>query len=125
MKNKSGWGLNEMLVLCAILVGFLLLVVILVNRLYSNLEVLNKNAEAPGYTYATIESKLETKAKEYYKENKKTKIITTDELIKDGYLTTKQLMAKNESSPCIGYVSVEGDDFKAFISCENYETEGY
>ena len=119
--NKRGWGLSEMIVLCCILIGFLLLVVVLVNKLYSDVEEMTTtNSERYGYSYKEIENNLKEAAKNSYEKNKDCVMIMTD------YLTSSKLTPLNKTEPCIGYVTVENKNtFKAYISCEEYETDGY
>lgn len=125
--NKRGWGLSEMIVLCCILVGFLLLVVVLVNKLYSDVEEMTTtNSERYGYSYKEIENNLKEAAKNYYKKNKDSVMIMSDDLLLTDYLTSSKLTPLNKTEPCIGYVTVENKNtFKAYISCEEYETDGY
>ncbi len=125
--NKHGWGLSEMIVLCCILIGFLLLVVVLVNQLYSGVEKMNYNvSEKNGYSYKEIENNLVLSAKEYYKKNKDSVMIMSDDLLIEKYISSSKLTPLNKDEPCIGYVTVSADkSFKAYISCEDYETEGY
>ncbi len=125
--NNHGWGLQEMIILCCILVGFLLLVVVLVNQLYSGVEQMEyENSEKYGYSYKEIEKNVEEAAKKYYQKNKSVVMITTEELLLEDYLTSSKLIPLNHSEPCIGYVNVlENNNFETYISCEEYETEGY
>ena len=80
--NNKGWGLAEMIVLCCILIGFLLLTVVLVNQLYSDIDELERNtSEKYGYSYREIEDNLENAAKNYYKKNKGSTIIMSETTI--------------------------------------------
>ena len=125
--NNKGWGLAEMIVLCCILIGFLLLTVVLVNQLYSDIDELERNtSEKYGYSYREIEDNLENAAKNYYKKNKGLTIIMSDDLLENNYITVSKLKPLNHDEPCIGYVEViDNKNFKAYISCEEFETEGY
>ena len=125
--NNHGWGLQEMIILCCILVGFLLLVVVLVNQLYSGIEQMEYDtSEKYGYSYKEIESNLKEASKKYYLKNKSAVMITTEELLLENYITSNKLTPLNSSEPCIGYVNVlDSKTFDVYISCEEYETEGY
>ena len=125
--NNHGWGLQEMIILCCILIGFLILVVVLVNQLYSGVEQMEyENSEKYGYSYKEIEKNLENAAKRYYRKNNTLVLITSEELLLEDYITSNKLTPLNKSEPCIGYVNVLDDKtFETYISCEEYETEGY
>ena len=125
--NNHGWGLQEMIILCCILVGFLLLIVVFVNQLYTGLEKAEvENNENYGYSYKDIESNLKNAAKNYYRKNKSLVIITSEELLLEEYITSSKLTPLHSSEPCIGYVNViDNNNFESYISCEDYETEGY
>ena len=80
--NNRGWGLSEMIILCCILVGFLLLVVVLVNQLYSGVEQMEyETSEKYGYSYKEIENNLKNAAKKYYQKNKSAVMITSEDLL--------------------------------------------
>ena len=125
--NNHGWGLQEMIILCCILVGFLILVVVLVNQLYSGLEQMETtNNETYGYSFEDIENNLKEASRKYYLKNKSLVMITSDDLLSENYITISKLTPLNGTEPCIGYVKVVDDKtFDAYISCEEYETEGY
>lgn len=116
-----------MLIFCAILIGFLLVVVILVNKLYSGLEKQQSNI-ATKNNYQNIETKLKKAAQKYYQEidDDTITVISSDELLEEKYLTNQQLTPPNSKIPCTGYVIVKlKDSFIPYISCQDYETEGY
>ncbi len=124
MKNKAGWGLAQMLVLCGILIAFLLLIVILVNQLYSGLESIYSDKN--GYEYEQIERNVEESSKKYFQKHKDKSYVDSDELILESFLSRDELMPYNKENPCIGYTIKEKEAvLKTYISCEDYETEGY
>ncbi len=127
MNNNRGWGLNEMIILCCILIGFLILAVVMINQLYTDLQdVEQDNQRHYGYTYSEIEANMVNSAKKYFKNNKEVLYITSDELLQNNYITSIELTPYKKGEPCIGYVQVEdGIHFKSYISCEEYETNGY
>ena len=128
MQNKNGWGLNEMLVFCAIIIAFLILTVILINQLYSGLEKNEKQEEKTNYTYKEVEENLKLAAKNYYKKHKdeEIEIVLSEDLLLEKYITEEQLTPTKEQFPCAGYVEIEDVvKYNSYISCDNYETEGY
>lgn len=122
--NNHGWSLKEMLFLSSIILLAMLVVVVLVNNLYSNLTTTTNQSgdTSKKYTYKDVEKNVQEAAKGYYKKTENS-LITTEELIENKYLDTKKLTVENEI--CEGYVLVEENNFAAFITCPNYETEGY
>ena len=65
-------------------------------------------------------------SKKYYLKNKSLVMITSDELLLEDYITISKLTPLNGTEPCIGYVNViDEKTFDSYISCEEYETEGY
>ena len=117
--NNHGWGLKEMLFFSAILLFFVLFVSVLINSLYSQLDLSNN-----GSTYKDIENNLKIAARRYIKNHADddSEILTSDELIENKYLTSSKLKTSNDT--CEGYVMIT-DDYEVFIHCNNYETEGY
>ena len=129
--NNHGWGLKEMLFFSAILLFFVLLVSVLINSLYSQLDLSNNGSSSTpssstnnGYTYKDIETNLKIAARRYIKNHADddSEILTSDELIENKYLTSRQLKTGNKTTE--GYVKIT-DEYEAFIHCNNYETEGY
>lgn len=127
IKNNHGWGMREMIVFSSILIGFLLLAVILVNQLYTGIEQMNKPNETPkGYSYQEIELNIKTAAKKYNKEHPEESIIYKEDLVDLNYLKEEKMFSKKEQDTCTGYVIIEDEKtFLPFISCNEYETEGY
>lgn len=125
MKSKNGWGLSEMLILCCILIGFLLLAIVLANQLYNGVGKMNEEAiKNVGYSYEAIEQNLLKASQRYYKKHKSSTILSSD-LIEEGFLSKQELTPKNQITPCIGYTTVTDTKFTPYISCEDYETIGY
>jgi len=128
--NNHGWGLKEMLFLSAILFFFVILVSVLISNLYKGLDRTTiispdeTSSQTKEYTYSQIESNLKQAAQRYYQKNKEEigDIIISSELIENGYITKSKLKTKDDD--CEGYVII-GDDFATFITCDQYETEGY
>lgn len=131
--NNHGWGLKEMLFFSAMLLFFVLLVSVLINSLYSQLDLSNNGSSSSstpssstnnGYTYKDIENNLKIAARKYIKNHADddSEILTSDELIENKYLTSSKLKTSNDT--CEGYVMIT-DDYEVFIHCNNYETEGY
>ena len=99
----------------------------MINNLYSQLDLSqdsSNSSSSTDYTYQQIESNLSAAAKRYYKTHTDdaSTIVISEDLVELGYLKSSQLQTKNDA--CEGY-AVIADDFKAYITCSNYETEGY
>jgi len=123
IRNNHGWSLKEMLFLTSILVLAMLVVVVLVNSLYNSLEGTKSSEEKPkSYSYQEVEKNLSDAAKRYYKKEE-SNLITSDDLMENKYIDIKKLTAGSDI--CEGYVLVEEKEFTPFITCTNYETEGY
>lgn len=122
--NNQGWGLREMIILSAIILFFVILESILISNLYSKLEMPETNKPSSSLTYTQIEENLKQASKQYYKKYKTDigNIILSEDLIKSGYLKKNKLSTSNDT--CEGYVIID-EDFMPFITCANYETEGY
>ncbi len=128
--NNHGWGLKEMLFFSAILLFFVLLVSVLINSLYSQLDLSNNGSStsssstSSGYTYKDIENNLKFAAQRYIKNHADddSEILTSDELLESKYIMSSKLKTSNDT--CEGYVMIT-DDYETFIHCNNYETEGY
>lgn len=126
MKNKNGWGLNEMIIFCAIIVGFLILVVILVNNLYKGLQNDTSVPTKKSYTYSEVENNLKNAAKKYHNLYEDIELIEANDLLIENLINDDKLTPLGEKSPCDGYVIVEtANVLKSYISCEKYETKGY
>lgn len=121
--NNQGWGLREMLLLCAILLFCVLLVATLINNLYEGLASGNNNTTSSN-AYTKVERSLASAARIYSRRYEvSNNLIISEDLLDVGYITEEELMV--EDDVCTGYVLVNEDKFTPFISCQNYETEGY
>ncbi len=126
IRNNQGWGLKEMLFLSALLLFFVLLIAVLVNNLYSGLEKDNLNSNTTkSNTYEQVEKNLSEAAKRYYKIHKSEvkELIVSDMLLEEKYIDMKKLTVDNDI--CEGYVIISENTFIPYISCAEYETEGY
>ena len=123
--NNGGWGFREMIYLsCGLLIA-LGISIFYISRLYGSLEKsFDKN------DYFELETKLENAAIAY-KNDRELDIngyfkINASTLKNEGYID--QLKDKN-GNICAGYVVISefGDniDYKGYISCNNYVTDGY
>jgi len=124
IKNNHGWGLREMLFLSSILFIAVLVVAFLVNKLYDGL-VGTPTTSDTARSYQAIEENLKSAAKRYYRQykNEVGEIILSNELLDVNYLTESKLTYKEDL--CEGYVMIVDNNFIPFITCDNYETEGY
>lgn len=122
--NNRGWGLREMLFICAVLFFCVILAAVLINQLYSSLPIGNlENTSSDNY--AQIEKNIKEAAQIYYRKNEdeSRSLITSEELILEGYLKESKMRIGKDS--CTGYVIIENNTYSPYITCENYETEGY
>ena len=126
-KNNQGWGLREMLFFSGILLLAVIVVAILVNTLYNDLSssLPNSDDNKTGSTYEQVEENLVNAAKRYYRAHKDEAgdLIVSEDLIAEGYITVQKLTVNNDI--CDGYVLVDDEVFTPYITCTNYETEGY
>ncbi len=132
--NNKGWGLKEMILLSCVILVAVFVAAIMINNLYKDLDM-NINGNNTSNTsnssqnkdekYATIERNLLGAARKYARENEleDEEIIDSDTLIDEGYLTLSKMT--NEDDTCEGYVTKQNSSYKAYISCESYETKGY
>lgn len=125
MNNKHGWGLVEMLVLSGIIVLFLGIVVMLVVSFQNSFKSNNN-------FYKQLEDKLVDKTQDYL-DNYYDDIITSDGVVifsdeMQAYGIDASLIDKN-GDYCKGYAVVSKSmgnlKINPYISCKEYETEGY
>lgn len=132
--NNHGWGLNEMLILVAVLLSFLLIAVFFIIQLSKDLgdTIQSINGKV---TYNDVESNIKNAAITYFEKYYDAQIsngtitITTNNLLKYKILNNKKLIPTEEDNECKGYVLVYKDNldtkFDSYIKCEHYETVGY
>ena len=123
--NNKGWGTMEMFLLTGGLLIALLVAIFFISKLYGsfNNTISNKN-------YFELETKLESSAKEYVRDNN----IQIDGEFRVSYETLKEnnkidnLYDDNNKS-CTGYVIVTRvnniNNYKGYISCPNYISNNY
>lgn len=141
--NKKGWGLTEMIVLCAVLVIALLIVGILVYTNFRNftdgtsiedefVETGKDKEEAKSYD--EIENKMIDAAKQYLGNNqndsKTERIIVTLKTLEKNHLIDTIYDVKTGRSKCSGYVLIDKDSenisYKSYLKCSfKYTTKGY
>ena len=127
MLNKHGWGLKEMLVLSGVLVLFLVVAIYYIYTLYQQL-----GREVTNNYYYDLESDLENSAlvylQDYYDDALNSEGITITRSVLRSYDLDVSLNDPN-GHVCSGYVVAKrthGEDIiDAYISCPNYETDGY
>lgn len=123
--NNKGWGLGEMLGLCAILVFALLVSVVIYQNAFddpildnggstaSNYAELELNAENAAYNYV-INNNINTKVDIY---------IPISQLLEEEYI---EKFEDDKGHKCSGYVNYNGVDYTAYIKCSiYYKTSGY
>lgn len=126
--NNNGWGLRAMIFLSSGLLLALLISIYFIAQLYSSMgDVFSSNQ------YFELETKLESAAIRYrndydldisgeYK-------VSYGTLKKEGYIDT---LKDKDGNLCGGYViikngvdEVDNLNYEAYISCDNYVTNGY
>lgn len=132
--NNHGWGLNEMLILMAVLLSFLLVAIFFVIQLSNALGDTFQTMHGK-VTYTDVEDTIKAAATSYinefyeYEIGSGTITVTTENLIKYEILDASKLKPTDEKSSCKGYVLVSKDKeallFAPYITCDNYETKGY
>ena len=105
--------------------------ILIVGGLILSLALIGLNIKNTNRKYKALESDMKEQANAYIIRNKvdlsNGESIKFDDNIleKAGFLKTMQV----ENDKCTGYVDVKritsGYDFKAYIKCTNYTTEGY
>ena len=127
IRNNHGWGLKEMLFFSAIILFFVILAVVLINNMYEGLSSINPSTPEPPKmkekSYQDIEQILRSAAKKYVIKTRDTSnLIISDELLSGHYITIEELSLKEDT--CTGYV-IKDENYAAYITCDNYETQGY
>ncbi len=126
IKNKNGWGLREMLFICAIIFFCVILASVMINRLYQSISPnLPGSENSSSNSYEQVEKNLASAARIYYNRHKEedVSLIISEDLLSEGYLNEAKLTVKDDL--CSGYVIVANNTFTPYIACANYETEGY
>ncbi len=123
--NNKGWGTTEMLLLSWGLLIALLVAIYFISKLYGSLELSTANRY-----YFDLENKLRTSAKNYvndYNIEVNGSLIVNLSTLKgvDSDLEIKD----KDGNLCSGYVSIVNtngiNNYSAFISCPDYETNNY
>lgn len=111
--NNRGWGLNTLLILGACLLVFLLIAAYYIYSLYSVLGIDRKSV------YHDLENKLVQAAQNY---NVNKDYISYETLKKNNYIDG---LYDNNGNECNGYVVYKNYEYKAYIDCEYYTSNGY
>lgn len=128
--SNHGWSLKEMILLSSILFIFLLVAIFMIIRLYSGL---NKNGIIDNpvvhkYSYQDVEANVLEAGLDYYNEYYNGEVdiqVPVSKLRKKGYISSNELKAGESKKACDGYVEFLESGTKAYIQCDNYETNGY
>ena len=118
MLNKHGWGLVEMLVASSVLILFLMIAIYYVYTMYNNISETE---------YTLLEDKLESQAQIYLDEYYEGELID-NMVIKRSTLSKYNLdvtLRDSDGHLCSGYALYTSGNIKGYISCLEYETEGY
>ena len=127
MLNKHGWGLKEMLVLSGILILFLIIAIYYIFSLYQGLGL-----EVTDHYYTDLEERLENNARVYLddslEEAEESEGVTITRTVLRSY-DLDVLLEDSHGNSCSGYViarKTHGEEYiDAYISCDDYTTEGY
>ena len=118
MLNKRGWGLVEMLVASGVLILFSMIAIYYVYTMYNNIS---------DTVYALLEEKLENQAQIYLDEYYEGQLV--DEMVINRSTLSKHgldvTLRDSDNRLCSGYVLYTNGTVKGYISCLEYETEGY
>lgn len=123
--DNRGWGLKEMIFLsCGLLIA-LLVSLFFISKLFKSLDY-----KGESYSYFNLETDLENAAIRYKNDNdliiNGSYKISYSTLKSEGY--AKPLKDEN-GDPCGGYVIISNNNgllnYEAYISCNDYVTEGY
>lgn len=137
--KSNGWGLREMMFFVSILMFFLLIAVILIMRLYNNLEETmgsmnqsNNKEQINTKYYQQKETELFNAAADYADDiavdtsNGSVNVYLKD-LIDYGY--AQSIVDEITKNNCDGYArfyDTQGIlDIDVYLKCDNYVTEGY
>ena len=133
--NNRGWGLNQMLILCAILIFFLMVAVFFIVQLSESLGDVFQDSIMGQVSYTVVEENIEKATKDYmdkyyeYEIGTGTITVTVDNLLKYEMIKSINLKPSEEEDSCTGYSLVEKKNstlvVEAYIKCSNYETNGY
>ncbi len=137
MLNNKGWGLKEMLFFSGMILLIVLVVVVMVNDFYKQLEgggiieenpvsSSSKKSSVKSSNYVSLENTLRTATKKYINKvgsDKAGNIVISEDLINQKFISEKDMIVNGDT--CEGYVLINGSEIHPFISCSNYETEGY
>lgn len=123
--NNHGWGMRQMIWLTSGLLIALIVAIYFISILFNSLDVTRVDN-----SYFDLETKLENAAIRYVSDNdidiNNIKKISLSTLKNEGYIED---FRDEEGNYCGGYVKTSYvgnvEDYEAYISCNNYETEGY
>lgn len=123
--DNKGWGAREMIILSAGLLVAFGISMYFISSLYGSFEEATEDSQ-----YFELETKLESAAIRYATDNdlniNGTYKISHGTLKSEGYIDE---LRDTDDNLCGGYVIISdtsGDtSYEAYISCDNYVTEGY
>ena len=123
--NNKGWGTMEMMLLVGGLLIALIVAIFFISKLYGSF-----GNSISNNTYFELETKLESAAKEYVRDNN----IQIDGETRISYETLKEHnkidnLYDQDNNSCTGYVTISRIDninyYKGYISCPNYISDNY
>lgn len=133
MLNNRGWGLNEMLILCVIIILAGFVSYSIYKKTFGDKDIMHYwennayNGEVSNISYSKLENQMVEAASNYV--NKKNIdlndmsafYVKLSILVKDNYIDT----ISDGNSKCSGYVKMTEKYKKAYLKCPNYQTSGY
>ena len=133
--NNHGWGLNEMLIYCGVLLFFLMIAIFFIIQLSNSLGDTFKSSITGGITYSMVEDNVENATasyiEKYYNKEIGTGTITVmvDNLLKYNMLSESSLKPMDEDDACGGYALVKKENeeivIRSYIKCSKYKSEDY
>lgn len=127
--NKNGWALD--IEIFYIIIFVLCLIIAIIGIIRMDL-LMNHNKEdfkgTDSFNYTSLETKLKDAAEEFLNDKS---VLNSEELVTVSTLKRTEYLEEfkdGNGEACDGYVEAEISEvieYKTYISCYNYKTEGY
>ncbi len=114
--NNKGWSMKQMIYLSMLLFVTLLFACYYIYVFYNHLDT------SDGIVYANIELKLKTSAIKYCRDINGCYHVSLSELKNKGYIDN---LVDDKGRSCDGYVTYQNNEYKSYIKCQSYITDGY
>lgn len=121
--NNKGWGTGQMIVMTLFLLILLGISWYYISSVFNGELVKNAVTVKDGY-YDTVKRSLRSSAEKYYYDNNYSgQAILSYNLLKEkGYISNIHDFL---DFSCTGYVIVNNNEFKPYIRCNDYTSDGY